>query len=133
MGFFEKIRQGLARTTKTVTGQLTGMLASFTGANEEFYEELEETLIMADLGVETSVKAVEKLREVARREGYTRGEDIRRALQEILTEILCVGDASLTLETVPSVILVIGVNGVGKTTTIAKLSAQLKAEGKKVI
>lgn len=133
MGFFDKIKKGLSKTKKNVTAQLNGMFASFTGANEEFFEELEETLILADLGVETALNAVERLREVTKKEGYRKGEDIKNALAGILTEIMDAGDTRLTLNTKPSVILVIGVNGVGKTTTIGKLALKFKEEGKKVL
>ncbi len=109
------------------------MFASFTGANEEFFEELEETLILADLGVETTEKAVSKLREATKREGYLKGEDIQRELGNILTEIIDIDCSGLKLETKPSVILTIGVNGVGKTTTIGKLALKYKGEGKKVL
>jgi fused signal recognition particle receptor len=133
LGFFDKIREGLDKTRKNISVQLTGMFASFTGANEEFFEELEETLILADLGVETVEKAVTKLREITRREGYIKGEDIKRALEDILTELIDVGGGGLKLETKPSVMLIIGVNGVGKTTTIGKLALKYKNEGKKVL
>ncbi len=133
MGFFEKIKEGLAKTKKNMSAQLNGIFAAFTGANEEFFEELEETLIMADIGVETTMDAVEQLREVTKREGYRHGEDIKNALIDILTDKINVGDTSLKLETKPSVILVIGVNGVGKTTTIGKLAVKMHAEGKKVL
>jgi fused signal recognition particle receptor len=133
LGFFEKIREGLSKTKKNISVQLNGMFAAFTGANEEFFEELEETLILADLGVETVEKAVTELREVTRREGYLKGADIQKALEDILAELLAVGDSTLKLTTTPSVILVIGVNGVGKTTTIGKLALKYKNEGKKVL
>ena len=133
MGFFDKIKEGLAKTKKNMAAQLTGIFAAFTGANEDFFEELEEMLIMADIGVETTTEAVEKLREVTKREGLRTGEAIKAALVDILTETIEVGDKKLALSTTPSVILVIGVNGVGKTTTIGKLAMKLKAEGKKVL
>lgn len=133
MGFFDKIKEGLAKTKKNMAAQLTGIFAAFTGANEDFFEELEEMLILADIGVETTTEAVEKLREVTKKEGLRSGEDIKAALVDILTETVEVGDKSLALGTTPSVILVIGVNGVGKTTTIGKLAMKLKAEGKKVM
>ncbi len=133
MGFFDKIREGLAKTKKNISVQLSSMFASFTGANEDFFEELEETLIMADLGVETVSKAVISLREVTKREGYIKGEDIGKALENILTELIDIGGSALTLETTPSIILVIGVNGVGKTTTIGKLALKFKSQGKKVL
>ena len=133
MGFFEKIKEGLAKTKKSMSAQLNGIFAAFTGANEEFFEELEETLILADIGVETTMEAVEELREVTKREGYRNGEDIKNALIDILTDKINVGDTALKLETKPSVILVIGVNGVGKTTTIGKLAVKMGAQGKKVL
>ena len=133
MGFFEKIKNGLLRTKKSVGAQLSGMFAAFTGANEEFFEELEEIMILADIGVETTEQVVDELREVTRREGYRKGDDIKNALAEILEKHLDTGDTALSLSTKPSVILVVGVNGVGKTTTIGKLAAYLGSEGKKVL
>ncbi len=133
MSFFEKIREGLQKTKKSVTVQLNGLFAAFTGANEDFFEELEETLILADLGVETVDKAVTQLREITKREGFLKGEEIEKALEDILAELMDIGDNSLKLSTKPSVILVIGVNGVGKTTTIGKLALKFKSEGKKVL
>ena len=133
MGFFEKIKAGLLKTKKSFGAQISGMFAAFTGANEEFYEELEETLILADIGVETTEQVVDELRDVTRREGYRKGEDIKNALAEILVEHLDTGSTELAVGTKPSVILVVGVNGVGKTTTIGKLAAYLGAQGKKVL
>lgn len=133
MGFFDKIKEGLAKTKKNVTAQLNSMFASFTGANEDFFEELEETLIMADIGVETATDTVDRLREVTKREGYLKGEDIKNALADILIEMMPEENNELRISTKPSVILVIGVNGVGKTTTIGKLALRLKGEGKKVL
>ena len=133
MSFFERIKEGLQKTKKSVTVQLNGLFAAFTGANEDFFDELEETLILADLGVETVDKAVTRLREITRREGYLKGEEIEKALEDILTELLDIGDTTLRMTTKPSVILVIGVNGVGKTTTIGKLALRFKSEGKKVL
>ena len=133
MGFFDKIKQGLSRTKQSMAVSLNGMFASFTGENEEFFEELEETLILADAGVETTLRAVEELRRVVKERGLRGGEEVKAALAEILTEILDVGDRALRLGTRPSVILVVGVNGVGKTTTIGKLAARLHSQGKKVL
>ena len=133
MGFFEKIKQGLARTKKNMTIQMNNMFASFTGENEEFYDELEEALIMADTGVDTSVKAVENLRRLVKERGLRGGESVKEAFVEVLTDILNVGDKALSIGTKPSVILMVGVNGVGKTTTIGKLSSRMKADGKKVL
>ena len=133
MGIIGRIREGLAKTKNNVTVQLNGILAAFTGANERFFEELEETLIMADLGASTAAVVVASLREKVRGEGLRTGDDIKSALTEILTALLETGDAGLKLNTKPSVILVIGVNGVGKTTTIGKLALSYKNEGKKVL
>lgn len=133
MGFFEKIKQGLARTKKNMSIQMYNMFSSFTGENEEFYDELEEALIMADAGVDTSAGAVEKLRKLVKERGIRGGDGVKSAFSEVLTGILEVGDRELKLGTKPSVILMVGVNGVGKTTTIGKLAAKLKDSGKKVL
>ena len=133
MGFINKIREGLAKTKKNVSAQLGSMFASFTGINDDFFEELEETLIFADLGANTAAATVNKLRETAKHEGYRTGAEIKAALADILTGLLDLGDSVLNLNTKPSIILVIGVNGVGKTTTIGKLALRYKNEGKKVL
>jgi fused signal recognition particle receptor len=133
MGFFDKIKSGLAKTRSGIASQIMGLFDSFTGANESFFEELEETLILADLGAELACETVEKLRQTARKEGIRGPEEIKRALERLLTEILDLGDCSLRTDTKPSVILVIGVNGVGKTTTIGKLAARYVREGRKVL
>jgi len=132
MAFFDKIKQGLSKTTKTATARLNGMFAAFTGANEEFYEELEETLIMADVGADVAVEAVERLRELTKLNGYRSGEEISRALADILTERISVDDTAISTAK-PTVILVIGVNGVGKTTSIGKMAAKFKDEGRRVL
>ena len=133
MGFFEKIKNGLKKTRSAMAATLGGLFDSFTGANEEFYEELEESMILADMGVETSCKAVELLRQRVKEDKLRGGEEIHAALKEILVDMLQVGDTALKLGTKPSVILVIGVNGVGKTTTIGKLAHSLTEQGKKVL
>lgn len=133
MGFFEKIKNGLKKTRAAMANTLGGIFASFSGANEEFYEELEESMILADIGVETSCKAVEQLRTVVKERKLRTGEEIHDALKDILVDMLNVGDTSLKLGSRPSVVLVIGVNGVGKTTTIGKLAHQLHDQGKKVL
>ena len=120
MGFFEKIKNGLKKTRAAMANTLGGIFASFSGANEEFYEELEESMILADIGVETSCKAVEQLRAVVKERKLRTAEEIHDALKDILVDMLNVGDTSLKLGTRPSVVLVIGVNGVGKTTTIGR-------------
>lgn len=129
MGFFDKIKQGLEKTRR----QMGGLFADFTGENEEFFEELEDSLIMADAGAETAMRAVGDLRNVVRDNGLRGPEEVKDALVDILTERLSVGSFELKLETRPSVILMVGVNGVGKTTTIGKLAAKFTAEGKKVL
>ncbi|MBE6969904.1 MAG: signal recognition particle-docking protein FtsY [Ruminococcaceae bacterium] len=133
MGFFDKIKAGLQKTRNNMAVSLNSMIADFTGENEEFYEELEETLILADAGVESTERAVEKLRATVSERGLRGGDEVREAMKEILTEALTVGDTALKLDTRPSVILVVGVNGVGKTTTIGKLACAMSAEGKKVL
>jgi len=133
MGFISKLKQGLAKTTKNVTAQLGSLFAAFTGATDDFYDELEETLILADLGAGTAATAVKMLREKAKLDGCRTSTELRAALADILTELLDVNDGGLKLNTKPSVILVIGVNGVGKTTTIGKLALRFINEGKKVL
>ncbi|HBD86595.1 MAG TPA: signal recognition particle-docking protein FtsY, partial [Clostridiales bacterium] len=129
MGFFDKIRQGLEKTRR----QIGSAFAEFTGGNEAFYEELEESLILADAGIETAGEAVEHLQEAVRAKRLIGADEVRQALADILAEMLSVGDFTLKLETRPSVVLVVGVNGVGKTTTIGKLAARFTGEGKKVL
>lgn len=133
MGFFEKIKNGLKKTRTAMASTFGGIFSGFSGANDEFYEELEESMILADMGVETSCKAVELLRQRVKEQKLRDAEEIRSALKDILVEMLDVGDTTLKIGTKPSVILVIGVNGVGKTTTIGKLSHSLKEQGKKVL
>ncbi len=133
MGFFEKIKNGLKKTRTAMASTFGGIFSGFSGANDEFYEELEESMILADMGVETSCKAVELLRQRVKEQKLRDAEEIRSALKDILVEMLDVGDTNLKIGTKPSVILVIGVNGVGKTTTIGKLSHSLKEQGKKVL
>ena len=133
MGFFEKIKNGLTKTRNAMATTLGGIFSAFSSANEEFYEELEESMILADIGVETSCKAVELLRQRVKEKKLKTGEEIHTELKEILVDMLNVGDTKLRLGTKPSVILVIGVNGVGKTTTIGKLSHALSGEGKRVL
>jgi len=133
MGFFDKIKEGLSRTKQSMAISMNNMFSSFTGENEEVFEEVEETLIIADAGVETSMRAGERLREVTHERGLRGGEEVRAAFGEILEEILDVGSRELKLTTKPSVILMVGVNGVGKTTTIGKLAGKFTDEGKKVL
>ncbi len=121
MGFFKQLKEAwLASVT-------------FDKLDDEFYDQLEEALILADVGVDSATDAVEKLRKKVKERLLTRADEVKDALRAILAEKLEVGDASLNLSTTPSIVLFIGVNGVGKTTSIGKLAAQLKAEGKKVL
>ena len=128
MGFFEKLKQGLTRTANSI-----GSVFTASELDDDFYDELEESLILADIGVETATKAVERLRAEAKSRRLKTAEDARACLREILAEMLNVGDSALRLDTRPSVVLVIGVNGVGKTTTIGKIANQLRSQGKKVL
>ena len=122
MGFFDKL--------KKIT---TNLFGGFTEADEAFFEELEETLILADLGMDTALEAVEQLRQRVRKEKLRDQEEVKAALRDILVEMMDVGDTTLDTSTQPSVVLFIGVNGVGKTTSIGKLGNQLKSEGKRVL
>ena len=123
MGFFDKL--------KKITSNLFG---GFTEADEAFFEELEETLILADLGMDTSLEAVEKLRQRVRKEKLHSQEEVKAALRDVLVEMMDVGESTaLNLDSQPAVVLFIGVNGVGKTTSIGKLGHQLKSEGKRVL
>ena len=133
MGFFEKIKNGLAKTKQSMTVSMNNLFSSFTGENEEFFDDLEETLILADAGVETAEKAVERLRQVTKERGLRGGAEVQGAFVEIMAEGMRRDDLELRLTTKPSVILMVGVNGVGKTTTIGKLAGRFAAEGKKVL
>ena len=133
MGFFDKIKAGLAKTRDALSDSWNDLLSGGTELDDDFYDELEESLILADLGVETAGKATGALRKAVREQHITKAEDAKAALREILAGMVSVGDAELNLSTHPSVILVIGVNGVGKTTTIGKIAKQLCDQGKKVL
>ena len=131
MGFFDKIKAGLAKTRDALSNTLGSVFSGFSQLDDDFYDELEESLILADLGVETATKATERLRKVIKEEHLKTPEEAKTALKNILVEMLNVGDVALNLSTTPSVILVIGVNGVGKTTTIGKIATQLVKQGKR--
>ena len=133
MGFFDKIKEGLAKTRDALSDSLGGVFTGFSEIDDDFYDELEESLILADLGVDTACKAVERLRKAVREQHLKTTEEARTALKEILVDMLNVGDTALNLSTTPSVVLVIGVNGVGKTTTIGKIATQLTRQGKRVL
>ena len=133
MGFFDKIKAGLAKTRDALAGTLGSVFTGFSQIDDDFYDELEESLILADLGVDTATKATEQLRRQVRQQHLKTPEEAKAALKDILVEMLTVGDMELNLSTQPSVILVIGVNGVGKTTTIGKIATQLVRQGKNVL
>ncbi len=132
MGFFDKIKTGLTKTRNAMTAVLSSVFTGFSEIDDDFYDELEESLILADLGVETSLKIVKELRARVRSSGLTKAEDAQDQLKQIMVEMLSVGSTELPMSTDPAVILVIGVNGVGKTTTIGKIAKQLIEQGKKV-
>ncbi len=131
-GFFAKLKNGLKKTKDGFVNKVELLINSFTKIDEDFFDELEETLILSDIGAETSMEICDKLRAAVKRTGATEPADVKELLREIIAEILT-GDNELRLETKPSVVMVIGVNGAGKTTTIGKLSAYLKRSGKSVI
>ena len=132
MGFFEKIRDGLKKTRDNISGQITQMVNSFTKIDEDLFEELEELLVMGDVGVNTAEYICDQLRAKIKEKGITDPSLIMGELKAIVAEMLQ-GDDTLHISTKPSIILVIGVNGVGKTTTIGKLASRLKSQGKSVI
>ena len=132
MGFFEKLKQGLTKTKNSVFGQVHNLFKNMRRVDEDLLEELEELLIMADCGYTSTEIIIERLRDTLKERKVQGGEEALEILKEILCDMIG-EDTPLKLDTTPSVILVIGVNGVGKTTSIAKIAAQLKSEGKKVI
>ena len=133
MGFFDKIKEGLSKTRSALSGTLGSLFTGFSEIDDDFYDELEECLILADLGVDTALKAVSNLRKAVKEQHLKTTEEAKVALKQILVEMLNVGETALNLSTKPSVVLVIGVNGVGKTTTIGKLATRLVGEGKSVL
>ena len=133
MGFFDKIKAGLTKTRNALSNTLGSVFSGFSQLDDDFYDELEESLILADLGVETATKATDRLRKTIKEQHLKTPEEAKAALKDILVEMLNVGDAELNLSTTPAVVLVIGVNGVGKTTTIGKIATQLVNQGKKVL
>lgn len=132
MGFFDKIKQGLAKTKEAIAETWNDVF-SVSELDDDFYDELEESLILADLGMETASKATERLRKAVSSKHIRQADEAREELRRILVDMLNVGDPELKLKTLPSVILVIGVNGVGKTTTIGKIAKQQVDAGKKVM
>ncbi len=133
MGFFDKLKQGLSKTKSSFDEKMNNVFSNFRKVDEELLEELEEALIMSDVGVETSTRIIGNLRERIKKEKIQEEEEVKQALREEIQKILDEVDNSLHLETNPSVILVVGVNGVGKTTSIGKIANRLKQDGKKVV
>lgn len=133
MGFFDKLKEGLNKTKDSFNEKINNVFSNFRKVDEGLLEELEEILIMSDLGVDTSVDIISKLRERMKKEKLEEVEQVKSALREEMQKILEEQEPSLKLETKPSVILVVGVNGVGKTTSIGKIANRLKNDGKKVV
>ncbi len=133
MGFFDKLKQGLSKTKTSFEEKINNVFSNFRKVDEELLEELEEALIMSDVGVETSTKIIGNLRDRIKKEKIEDEEAVKQALREEIKKIFDELDNSLHLDTVPSVILVVGVNGVGKTTSIGKMANRLRKDGKKVV
>ena len=133
MGFFDKLKEGLGKTKKTFDEKINNVFSSFRKVDEELLEELEEVLVTSDIGMETSIEIIDKLRTKIKKEKIEDEQDVKKALKEIMKEILDVAEPKLKLDTKPSVILVVGVNGVGKTTSIGKIANKLVKDGKKVV
>ena len=132
-GLFARLKEGLGKTRNSFNEKIDGVFSVFKKIDEDLYDELEEALIMADIGGQTSCEIVEQLRKNVKDKHITDAQAAKEELKNIISEILSKNDCKLHLETKPAVILVIGVNGVGKTTTIGKLTSKLKNEGKKVV
>ena len=133
MGFFDKLKQGLSKTKDSINEKINDVFSNFRKVDEDFLEELEEALIMSDIGMDTSIKIISNLREKIKKEKIQDEEEVKQALREEMQKILDVTDIELHLNTKPSVILVVGVNGVGKTTSIGKMANRLAKNGKKVV
>ena len=133
MGFFDKLKGGLSKTKSSFDEKMNNVFSGFRKVDEELLEELEEALIMSDVGTETTLKIVDNLRTRIKKENIKDEQEVKQALKEVIKEIMDNTDNSLKLDTKPAVILVVGVNGVGKTTSIGKIANNLRKEGKKVV
>lgn len=133
MGFFDKLKLGLRKTSDAIASQVNSVFSVFVKVDDELFESLEEALIMADLGMETSVALIDELRERVKKKHITDGNEVKFELQEVIADALYEIDSEMKLETTPSVILVIGVNGVGKTTSIGKMATYYRSQGKRVL
>ena len=133
MGFFSKLKEGLSKTKNSFDEKINNVFSHFRKVDEELLEELEEALIMSDVGMDTSLEVISNLRDRIKKEKIEDEEDVKRVLREEMLKLLDVGNNDLRLETTPSIILVVGVNGVGKTTSIGKNANKLVNEGKKVV
>lgn len=133
MSFFDKLKVGLGKTKNNINEKFNDIFSNFRKVDEDLLDELEEVLIMSDIGIETSSEIISRLRERIKKENIKDAEEVKEKLREIIIDILNVDNKELKLNTKPSVILVIGVNGVGKTTSIGKIANNLKKNGKKVI
>lgn len=133
MGFFDKLKNGLGKTKQNINDKINNVFANFRKVDEELLDELEEALIMSDIGIETSIKIISELRNRIKKENIQDEEAIKTALREEMVKLLDVGETKLDLSTSPAVILVVGVNGVGKTTSIGKIANNLRKSGKKVV
>lgn len=133
MGFFDKLKQGLGKTKSSIDEKMNNVFSTFRKVDEDLLDELEEVLIMSDIGMDTSIEIISRLRQRIKKENIKDAEEVKNALREEMQSILEVCDNSLKLNTKPSVILVVGVNGVGKTTSIGKIANRLRRDGKKVM
>jgi len=133
MGFFDKLKEGLKKTRDSISTKIDEVLVSFGVIDDELFEELEEILITSDVGVESSMRIIEDLKEKVKKNKVTQPHKVKDLLKEELSEILTDNNSEINLSTTPSVIMVIGVNGVGKTTSIGKMAYQYRKQGKKVL
>lgn len=133
MGFFDKLKNGLGKTKQNINDKINNVFANFRKVDEELLDELEEALIMSDIGIETSTKIISELKNRIKKENIQDEEAVKTALREEMVKLLDVGETKLDLSTSPAVILVVGVNGVGKTTSIGKIANNLRKSGKKVV